>query len=75
MNFYCYIFADGSFITTVEHARHAFLYEKPQLDAKVSKQRILDFGDEVSAILGAVTTNKYLIILTKNKLYQLEVYS
>ncbi|XP_011505619.1 PREDICTED: nudC domain-containing protein 1 [Ceratosolen solmsi marchali] len=72
---FCVSPPDGSFIAVVEHTKHAFLYEKPENNAQIGKQRILDFGSESSPILGAVTINKYLIILTKDVLYQLQIYS
>ncbi|KAJ8670273.1 hypothetical protein QAD02_001532 [Eretmocerus hayati] len=63
-----------SFISIVEHTRHIFLYEKPRKDSTIGKQRILDLGSESSPVLGAISTDKSLIILTKDVLYQLQVY-
>ncbi|XP_014206450.1 nudC domain-containing protein 1 [Copidosoma floridanum] len=71
---FCISPPDGSWIAIVEHTRHAFVYEKPEKGSKVGKQRIVDFGIEV-AVLGAISTNKYLIILTKNSLQQFQLYS
>ncbi|OXU21847.1 hypothetical protein TSAR_001486 [Trichomalopsis sarcophagae] len=72
---FCVSPPDGSYIAIIEHTRHAFLYEKPEKNATTGRQRILDFGSEMSPILGATTLKKYLIILTKDALYQLQVYS
>jgi hypothetical protein len=69
------LFIDGSFIAIIEHTKHAFLYEKPENNLQIGKQKILDFGSEISPILGAAFINKYLIILTKDVLYQLQIYS
>lgn len=66
--------ADGAYVAIVEHTRHAFLYEKPEGFMPVAKQRIVDLGPEASPIMGAVATNKHLILLTTNKLYELEIY-
>ena len=67
-------FLDRRFIVIVEHTKHAFLYEKPESNAYIGRQRVLDFGSETLPVLGAVAVNKHLIILTKDILYQLQVF-
>jgi len=57
----------------VEHTRHVFLYERPDVEAKSAKQRIVDLGCQASPIMGVVATNKYLIVLSKDKLYRLQI--
>jgi len=49
------------------------LYEKPEDGAKTAKQRIIDLNCETS-IMGAVATKKYLFVLSKDKLYRLQIY-
>jgi len=57
----------------VEHTRHVFLYERPDVGAKSAKQRIVDLDYQASPIMGVVATNKYLIVLSKDKLYRLQI--
>ncbi|XP_076382225.1 nudC domain-containing protein 1 [Megalopta genalis] len=64
---------DGSYVAILEHTRYIFLYKRPELTIKVEKQWIVDLGTEALPIMGATATNKYLIILTKNKLYRLDI--
>ncbi|XP_051163869.1 nudC domain-containing protein 1-like [Leptopilina boulardi] len=64
--------SDASFIAIVEHTRHVFIYKKPENNAVVGKQYIIDFGNKT--ILGAAWINKYLIVLTKDMLYCLRIY-
>ncbi|XP_015587369.1 nudC domain-containing protein 1 [Cephus cinctus] len=63
----------GTYVAIVEHTRHSFLYDRPENGSPVAKQQIVDLGPDTSPIMGAVATNKYLILLTKDKLYQLEI--
>lgn len=74
---FCVCPPDGSYVAIVEHTRHVFLYEKPETNSQIGKQWIIDLESDSSAsvIMGVVATNKYLIILTKNKLYHLQMYS
>lgn len=65
--------SDASYIAIVEHTRHVFIYQKPENNAAVGKQFIVDFGKKT--ILGAAWINKYLIVLTKDVLYCLRIYS
>lgn len=62
-------------MAVVEYVRHIFLYEKPVGDSRIGHQRIVDLGCKAQddPILGATATNNYLYLLTKNKLYQLQV--
>lgn len=69
----CACFTDGSYIAIVEHARHVFLYDRPDVGAMTAKQRIVDMNSETSPVMGVVATNEYLIILSKDKLYRLQV--
>ncbi|KZC07704.1 PREDICTED: nudC domain-containing protein 1 [Dufourea novaeangliae] len=62
---------DGSYVAILEHARYIFLYKRPELNSQIEKQWIVDLGPETFPIMGAVATNKYLTVLTKNKLYRL----
>ncbi|XP_043665320.1 nudC domain-containing protein 1 [Vespula pensylvanica] len=73
---FCVCSPDGSYVAIIEHTRHVFLYEKPESGSEISKQWIVDLECDSSSsiIMGAVATNKYLIILTKNKLYHLQIY-
>ncbi|XP_029659461.1 nudC domain-containing protein 1 isoform X1 [Formica exsecta] len=70
---FCVSPTDGSYIAIVEHVRHVFLYEKPNDGAKTAKQRIIDLNCETSPIMGAVATKKYLFVLSKDKLYRLQI--
>lgn len=65
-------FLDGSFVALIEHLRHIFIYEKPDKDAKVSRQRIIDIDTE-SPILGARILQNDLLVLTTNKLYRVQI--
>ncbi|XP_020300611.1 nudC domain-containing protein 1 [Pseudomyrmex gracilis] len=69
---FCVSPSDGSYIAIVEHTRHIFLYDKPDVGEQIAKQRIVDLNCE-TAIMGVVATNKYLIIITKDKLYRLQI--
>ncbi|KAG7199157.1 hypothetical protein KM043_018045 [Ampulex compressa] len=71
---FCVSPPDGSYVAILEHTRHIFLYEKPQLNTKIGKQWIVDLGHQMHPIMGVVATNEYLIILTKDKLYRLQIY-
>lgn len=71
---FCVSPTDGSYIAIVEHTRHVFLYEKPDDGAKTAKQRIVDLNYETSPIMGAVATKKYLFVLSKDKLYRLQIH-
>ncbi|XP_015184696.1 PREDICTED: nudC domain-containing protein 1 [Polistes dominula] len=73
---FCICSPDGSYVAIIEHKRHVFLYERPENNSQISKQWIVDleYDSPSSIIMGAVATNKYLIILTKNKLYHLQIY-
>jgi len=68
-------FIDGSYMAIVEHTRHVFLYERPDVGAKSAKQRIVDLDCQASPIMGVVATNKYLIVLSKDKLYRLQIHT
>ncbi|EZA47477.1 hypothetical protein DMN91_005326 [Ooceraea biroi] len=70
---FCVAPIDGSYIAIVEHTRHVFLYNKPDVDAQTAKQRIIDINYETSPIMGVVAMDRYLIILSKDKLYRLEI--
>ncbi|XP_015110562.1 nudC domain-containing protein 1 [Diachasma alloeum] len=70
---FCISPQNGDYVAIVEHNRHAFIYEKPGLDAKVAKQKIVDLGAEALPIMGAVATDDHLILLTQDKLYKLKV--
>nr|XP_003706565.1 PREDICTED: nudC domain-containing protein 1 isoform X1 [Megachile rotundata]XP_012148171.1 PREDICTED: nudC domain-containing protein 1 isoform X1 [Megachile rotundata]XP_012148172.1 PREDICTED: nudC domain-containing protein 1 isoform X1 [Megachile rotundata] len=64
---------DGSYVAILEHTRYIFIYKKPETNIQVGKQWIVDLGTETCPIMGAVATNKYLIVLTKKKLYRLQI--
>ncbi|KAL6267581.1 hypothetical protein P5V15_000655 [Pogonomyrmex californicus] len=70
---FCVSPIDGSYIAIIEHARHVFLYEKPNIGEKIAKQKIVDLDCQASPIMGVVATNKYLIVLSKDKLYRLQI--
>ncbi|XP_018350171.1 PREDICTED: nudC domain-containing protein 1 [Trachymyrmex septentrionalis] len=70
---FCVSPIDGSYIAIVKHTRHVFLYERPDVEAKSAKQRIIDLDCQASPIMGVVATNKYLIVLSKDKLYRLQI--
>ncbi|XP_066586804.1 nudC domain-containing protein 1 [Prorops nasuta] len=72
---FCVSPTDGSYIGIIEHTRHIFLYQRPELNGITGKQRIIDLGSEATPIMGAIATNKFLILLTKNKLYLLKMES
>lgn len=61
------------YVAIIEHTRHAFIYERPENNSTIAKQKIFDLGPNTAPIMGAAATNDYLILLTKNKLYQLKV--
>ncbi|KAK0163020.1 hypothetical protein PV327_006736 [Microctonus hyperodae] len=69
---FCISPPDCSYVAIIEHARHGFLYEKPATSATIAKQKIIDLGPDSSHIMGAVATKEYLVIITKNKLFQLK---
>ncbi|XP_017790405.1 PREDICTED: nudC domain-containing protein 1 [Habropoda laboriosa] len=71
---FCVSPADGSYVAILEHTRYIFLYKKPEANVEVGKQWIVDLGTETCPIMGAAATNKYLIVLIKNKLYRLNIY-
>ncbi|KAI4497903.1 hypothetical protein M0802_007019 [Mischocyttarus mexicanus] len=73
---FCICSPDGSYVAIIEHTRHVFIYERPENSSQISKQWIVDLecDSPSSVIMGAVATNEYLIILTKNKLYHLQIY-
>ncbi|XP_012522265.1 nudC domain-containing protein 1 [Monomorium pharaonis] len=71
---FCVSPIDGSYIAIVEHTRHVFVYERPDVRAGSAKQRIVDLNCEASPIMGVVATNKFLIVLSKDKLYRLQVH-
>ncbi|XP_076294331.1 nudC domain-containing protein 1 isoform X1 [Lasioglossum baleicum] len=64
---------NGSYVAILEHTRYIFLYKRPELTAQVEKQWIVDLGTDSLPIMGATATNKYLIVLTKNKIYRLGI--
>lgn len=70
---FCVSPTDGSYVAILEHTRYIFLYKRPELNVQIGKQWIIDLDSETYPIMGAVATNKYLIILTKNKLYRLNI--
>ncbi|XP_019697360.1 nudC domain-containing protein 1 isoform X2 [Harpegnathos saltator] len=70
---FCVAPIDGSYIAIAEHARHIFLYEKPDIKAKTAKQRIVDLSYESSPIMGVVAMKTYLIVLLIDKLYCLQI--
>ncbi|XP_014467548.1 PREDICTED: nudC domain-containing protein 1 [Dinoponera quadriceps] len=70
---FCVAPINGSYIAIAEHARHIFLYEKPDIEAKTSKQRIIDLSYESSPIMGIVAMKTYLIVLLTDKLYCLQI--
>ncbi|XP_060829404.1 nudC domain-containing protein 1 isoform X1 [Bombus pascuorum] len=72
---FCLSPADGSYVAIIEHIRYIFLYKRPESNIEVGKQWIVDLGIETYPIMGAAATNRYLIILTKNKLYRLNIYN
>lgn len=61
------------YIVIIEHARHAFIYEKPMNNSTIAKQIIVDLGPDSKPIMGASATKNKLILLTQNKLYQLKI--
>ncbi|CAK9801120.1 NudC domain-containing protein 1 [Anthophora quadrimaculata] len=71
---FCVSPANGSYVAILEHTRYIFLYKKPEPNVEVGKQWIVDLGTETCPIMGAAATNKYLIVLIKNKLYRLNIY-
>lgn len=72
---FCVSPIDGSYIAIVEHTRHVFLYDRPDVGAKFAKQRIVDLDCQASPIMGVVATNKYLTVLSKDKLYRLQIHT
>ncbi|KAL0104632.1 hypothetical protein PUN28_017400 [Cardiocondyla obscurior] len=70
---FCVSPIDGSYVAIVEHTRHVFLYERPDVGTKSAKQRIMDFDCQASSIMGVVATNKHLIVLLKDKLCRLQI--
>nr|XP_031833971.1 nudC domain-containing protein 1 [Nomia melanderi]XP_031833972.1 nudC domain-containing protein 1 [Nomia melanderi]XP_031833973.1 nudC domain-containing protein 1 [Nomia melanderi] len=70
---FCVSPGDGSYVAILEHTRYIFLYKRPELNTQVEKQWIVDLGTEALPIMGATATSKYLIVLTKNKLYRLHI--
>ncbi|XP_063993014.1 nudC domain-containing protein 1 [Diachasmimorpha longicaudata] len=70
---FCVCPRNGHYVAIIEHNRHSFIYAKPGLDARVSKQQIVDLGSESLPIMGAIATDDYLVLLTQNKLYRLKV--
>ncbi|KAK2588337.1 hypothetical protein KPH14_004353 [Odynerus spinipes] len=74
---FCVCSPDGNYVAIIEHTRHVFIYEKPETGSQIGKQWIVDLecDSSSSVIMGVAATNKYLIILTKNKLYHLQIYS
>ncbi|XP_017760282.1 PREDICTED: nudC domain-containing protein 1 [Eufriesea mexicana] len=70
---FCVSPADGLYVAILEHTRYIFLYKRPESNIQVEKQWIVDLGTETCPIMGAVAINKYLIILTRNKLYRLNI--
>ncbi|XP_012268085.2 nudC domain-containing protein 1 [Athalia rosae] len=74
---FCISSPNGLYVAIVEHARHIFLYEKPIGNSRIGHQRIIDLGCEAQAnlVLGAVASNSHFYLLTKNKLYQLQLNS
>lgn len=70
---FCVSPTDGSYVAILEHTRYIFLYKRPEPNVQVGKQWIVDLGTETRPIMGTVATNKYLIVLTKNKLYRLNI--
>lgn len=70
---FCISPPNSSFVAIIEHIRHGFLYEKPDETARVAKQRIIDLGNNSQPIMGAIAMNEFIILLTKDKLYQLKV--
>ncbi|XP_032690592.1 nudC domain-containing protein 1 [Odontomachus brunneus] len=70
---FCVAPIDGSYIAIAEHARHIFLYEKPDTEAKTAKQRIIDLSYESSPIMGVIAMKTYLIVLLIDKLYCLQI--
>ncbi|CAL7938766.1 unnamed protein product [Xylocopa violacea] len=70
---FCVSPADGSYVAILEHTRYIFLYKRPEPNVQIGKQWIVDLGTESCPIMGAVAINKYLIVLTKNKLYRLNI--
>ncbi|XP_072753953.1 nudC domain-containing protein 1 [Anoplolepis gracilipes] len=71
---FCVSPSDGPYIAIIEHTRHVFLYEKPDDGSKTAKQRIIDLNCETSPIMGAVATKEYLFVLSKDKLYCLQIH-
>ncbi|KAH0533773.1 nudC domain-containing protein 1 [Cotesia glomerata] len=70
---FCISPANGNYVAIIEHKRHGFLYEKPQQNALVAKQKIIDLGIDSTLIMGAIATDNYIILLTQDKLYKLNV--
>lgn len=70
---FCVSPVDGSYVAILEHTRYIFLYKRPELTDRVGKQWIVDLGNETCPVMGAAATNKYLIVLTKNKLCRLHI--
>ncbi|CAD6222393.1 GSCOCG00000948001-RA-CDS [Cotesia congregata] len=70
---FCISPANGNYVAIIEHKRHGFLYEKPQQHADVAKQKIIDLGTDSTSIMGAIATDNYIILLTQDKLYKLNV--
>lgn len=66
--------SDGSYVAILEHTRYIFLYKRPESNVEIGKQWIVDLAMESCPIMGAAATNKYLIILTKNKFHRLNIY-
>ncbi|XP_034950207.1 nudC domain-containing protein 1 [Chelonus insularis] len=70
---FCLLAPNFSYIAIIEHSKYGFLYERPNKNERVAKQRIIDLGSDTQPILGAVATNENIFILTKDKLYSLKV--
>lgn len=71
---FCLSPSDGSYVAILEHTRYIFLYKRPESNVEIGKQWIVDLAMESCPIMGATATNEYLIILTKNKFYRLNIY-
>ncbi|XP_057329687.1 nudC domain-containing protein 1 [Microplitis mediator] len=70
---FCISPCNRSYVAIIGHKKRGLLYEKPQQNALVAKQKIIDIGVDSTAILGAVATDNFIILLTQDKLYKLNV--
>lgn len=72
---FCVAPVNGTYVAILEHTRYIFLYERPNSDITVGRQWLLDLGPDSLPIMGAAATNNYLIVLSTDKVYRLQIYT